>query len=233
LYTDATSGTLHIVSISSPSDDISVSAGVTGSGQYESTIGSYMESITFDAGYSTTWDLTGGLTITGTTSGQQLYGTAYADTIDGMGGSDTLWGNGGNDTIYGGSGNDTLHGGGGNDMLQGNGGTDNLYGETGVDTFMFKSATALSASDNIQDFSTGDGDKIDISDVISAYDPLTDTITDWVQITTSGANSLLKVDTDGTANGTSWTQIATIIGVTGLTDEAALVANGNLIVEAA
>jgi hypothetical protein len=36
----------------------------------------------------------------------------------------------------------------------------------------------------------------------------------------------------GLSVGHTWQQIATIIGVTGLTDEAALVASGNLVVHA-
>jgi hypothetical protein len=65
---------------------------------------------------------------------------------------------------------------------------------------------------------------------VTSYDPVHDAITDWVRITDSGSNSIVEVDTDGPGSGHSWQQIATIVGVTGLTDEAALVANGNLIV---
>jgi hypothetical protein len=50
-----------------------------------------------------------------------------------------------------------------------------------------------------------------------------------VQITTSGSNSLLKVDADDTGTGVGFVQIATREGITGLTDEAALQANGTLI----
>jgi hypothetical protein len=82
----------------------------------------------------------------------------------------------------------------------------------------------------VQDFSTSQGDKIDIKDLLSGYDPVHDAITDFVQITTSGSDSILKVDTDGTGTGATWQQIATIVGVTGLTDEAALVSSGNLVV---
>jgi Ca2+-binding RTX toxin-like protein len=232
IYTDASNGTLHLTSISDSTNTIAVTAGITGNNTYESTAGQRVEQVTFDDANNTVWDLTGGLNITGTSSGQSLYGTAYNDTINGMGGADTLYGNAGDDALYGGSGNDGLHGGPGNDVLQGNGGTDNLYGDAGADTFMFKAASAFSASVNIQDFSTSAGDKIDIKDVISGYDPATMAITDWVQITTSGSNSILKVDTDGTGSGHTWQQIATIVGVTGLTDEAALVASGNLVVHA-
>jgi hypothetical protein len=56
------------------------------------------------------------------------------------------------------------------------------------------------------------------------------TLTDWVKVEDSGSDSALSVDIDGTARGNTWVQIATIYGVTGLTDEAALVTAGNLIV---
>ncbi|HSH93207.1 MAG TPA: cadherin domain-containing protein, partial [Roseimicrobium sp.] len=45
-----------------------------------------------------------------------------------------------------------------------------------------------------------------------------------------GSNSTLSVDRDGTGSTYGFVQIATINGVTGLTDEAALVASGNLVV---
>ncbi len=90
-----------------------------------------------------------------------------------------------------------------------------LSGETGIDA--------------ITDFSKANNDKLDLSDVLSTYDPLTHAITDWVEITTSGGNSIVKVDTDG--GGNSFVQIATLTGVSsGMTDEAALVTSGHLIV---
>lgn len=56
---------------------------------------------------------------------------------------------------------------------------------------------------------------------------MADAITDFVEITTSGSNSILKVDADGGAD--NFVQIATILGVTGLTDEESLETNGYLI----
>lgn len=208
LYTD-TYGYLHIADITNSSHNITINAGVTGSGTYESTIGSYVESVTFDSGYSTTWDLTGGLTLTGDNSGTSLYGTPYGDTITGGTGSEYLYGNAGNDTLYGAGGND------------------HLVGGAGADTFLFKSATALTGIDTITDFSTGQGDKIDIADVISTYDPATMAIANFVQLATSGSDTQVKVDTDG--SGTSYHQIATIQGVTGLS-LSDLITDGNLIV---
>ena len=100
-------------------------------------------------------------------------------------------------------------------------------GQGGNDIFVLSNASGI---DTISDFSrvTGNNDIIDIADLLSGYDPLTSAITDFVEITTSGTASLLKIDPDGGANG--FIHIATLNGMTGLTDEAALVASGNLLV---
>ena len=58
---------------------------------------------------------------------------------------------------------------------------------------------------------------------------LSDAITDFVQITDSGSDSVVAVDADGTANGQNFITVATVEDVTGLTDEDVLVTNGNLI----
>jgi hypothetical protein len=50
-----------------------------------------------------------------------------------------------------------------------------------------------------------------------------------VEITTSGSDSILKVDADGTGAGASFVQIATLVGITGLTNEEALETAGTLI----
>lgn len=85
--------------------------------------------------------------------------------------------------------------------------------------------------DTIADFNTGQGDKIDITDVLSGsgYNPGTHTLSDWVSIVDSGGNGYLYVDQDGVGGTYSPVAIATIFGVTGL-DVSDLVTNGNLIV---
>jgi hypothetical protein len=117
-------------------------------------------------------------------------------------------------------------------ILNGQDGLDNLYGsDGGVDHFLFENASAFNDIDTVNNFVTSDGDALDISDILSAngYDDMTDVITDWIEITDSGADSVVKVDITGTATFGAGTQIATIIGVTGLTDEATLLSNGNII----
>lgn len=115
--------------------------------------------------------------------------------------------------------------------LAGGDGQDDLYGSDGQDIFVFEAASAFNDVDTVNDFSTAGGDALDLSDILSGagYDPMTDLITDFVQITTSGSDSIVKVDVTGAASFGAGTQIATIVGVTGLTDEAALVASGSLI----
>jgi Ca2+-binding RTX toxin-like protein len=175
----------------------------------------------------------------------QVHGGSGVDTIEGNAGNDTLRGNNGNDTIDGGDGNDIIYGGSQDDLLVGGAGNDQLLGDnnndiligglgvdeltggTGADTFRFIEGQTFDSVDTIKDFNTTQLDVIDIRDILEGYDPQTSDITDFVQITTSGANSLLAVDADG--GGDNFIQIAVILNKTGLTDEAALEASGRLL----
>ena len=149
------------------------------------------------------------------------------DFISGNDGDDFLFGLNGNDTLYGGNGSDLLRGGNDDDTLYGGAGTDILQGSSGADKFVFEAASAFGASDSISDFSLGEDDKLDISDLLIDYDPLSDLITDFVRITDNGTNSFLAVDADGGAD--AFTQVAKLFNVIGLTNEDALEASGNLI----
>ncbi|MCB1530508.1 MAG: type I secretion C-terminal target domain-containing protein [Alphaproteobacteria bacterium] len=157
-----------------------------------------------------------------------IVGRAGNDDLGGAAGDDDIHGGAGVDMVNGGSGNDLLHGGVGDDVLYGNDGLDILFGGGDADTFVFEAASAYNDVDVISDFSTPDGDAIDIADLLFAYDPITDAITDFVQITDNGTDSFLAVDADGGAD--NFVQIAQISNVTGLTDEEALETAGNLIV---
>ena len=158
---------------------------------------------------NSTMELESNITLTGTSAGNTIYGLSDDNVLIGLDGNDYLLGGDGDDVLYGGDGKDTL------------------YGESGADTFVFESASAFNNIDEIEDFDLTESDAIDISDLLSAYDPLNDAITDFVQITDNGTHSYLAVDIDGGAD--NFVQIATIFNSTGLTDEAALESSGNLI----
>ncbi len=156
-----------------------------------------------------------------------LYGSSGSDYLFGGNGDDWVLGGSGSDTLNGGTGADYLYAGSGNDMLEGGQGIDTLKGGRGADTFIFDADSAYADIDIIKDFKTYQGDAIDISDVLIGYDELTDLISDFVQITDDGAHSALSIDADGGAD--NFVQIATLLNVTGLTDEDALETSGNLI----
>ncbi|MDI1228251.1 MAG: Ig-like domain-containing protein [bacterium] len=165
----------------------------------------------------------------GGSGNDRLIGGSDNDTLDGGVGNDTLEGGTGSDILFGGDGNDVFNGGSGNDILISGKGADVLTGGSGVNTYIFTADTAYSGVDTITDFSKSGGDKLDLNDLIS-FNPLHDVITSFVEITSVNGNSIVKVDADGAGTASGFVQIATLQGVTGLTDEAALVASGNLIV---
>jgi Ca2+-binding RTX toxin-like protein len=152
-------------------------------------------------------------------------GDAEGDLLNDI---ESVLGSSHNDTITGYASNEFLYGMDGTDTLNGRLGADNLYGGNDNDVFLFDAITAYSGIDNIQDFSLVQNDAIDLSDLLTAYDPNTQAIEDFVQITDDGTHSTVAVDAAGT--GAAFIDIAQVLNVTGLTDEAALVNNGTLIV---
>lgn len=178
---------------------------------------------------------TAAVTVNLTTTVAQNTVGAGSDTISGfenLTGSafnDTLTGDGNNNTIDGGAGNDTIRGGGGTDLIRGGAGVDTLYGEAGADSFIFQATSAFANTDTVADFSTAQGDSINIADLLVGYTPGQSVIDDFVTFTTVGANSTMVVDRDGAGAVYAMQAIATLTGVTGL-DETQLLANGNLIV---
>ncbi|MBL8713128.1 MAG: type I secretion C-terminal target domain-containing protein [Alphaproteobacteria bacterium] len=140
--------------------------------------------------------------------------TGSADT-DGIGNSLA-------NTIIGNSGSNTVAGGGGADVLTGG---------LSDDVFLFDAATAYGGIDTITDFNTSEGDAINIADLLTGnYDPMLHALTDFVRFSDSGGDTIVEIDRDGAGTGYGFTQVATLTGVTGLTDEDALVLAGNLIV---
>lgn len=98
-------------------------------------------------------------------------------TINGQGGNDTLSGGQVNDQLFGDTGKDTLNGGAGSDILNGFGGGslefDILTGGADADIFVLGDASrvfyAQSGLARITDFSTAEGDKIQLNGSLDQY----------------------------------------------------------------
>jgi T1SS-143 domain-containing protein len=115
-----------------------------------------------------------------------------------------LTGTSGNNTLTGGSLADTFTGGAGNDTLNGGGGIDTMrYNETGT-----------ANQDAIGGY-TGTGVNHDILDVSSlldaAFDPSLN-VNNFVQISISGADALVRVDTTGSGSFSNTGNVATLTG---------------------
>lgn len=151
-------------------------------------------------------------------------GDAQGDLLYGI---EAVTGSAHADTLRGSAGNDYLRGEGGNDVLHAGAGFDQLHGGAGADLFIFDARIPDDPADHIQDFSVAQGDRIDISDLLSGYDPLLHALSDFARITDSGGNSLLSVDSDGGAD--SFTAVALLLSLTGLSSVDVLEGSGTLI----
>lgn len=160
----------------------------------------------------------------------EIVATTGNETVSGTEGGDTIRGDSGTDTLYGNDGNDFIYGGADDDIIYGGDGRDELYGDGGADTFVLENATAFNDIERLRDFSTTDSDVLDIQDILSGvYTFGVDDLTLFVQITDSGANSLVNIDTTGSGTFGAGTQVATLYGITGLTDEVGLETAGTLV----
>jgi hypothetical protein len=114
-------------------------------------------------------------------------------------------------TLAGGNFDDILSGLGGNDDLYGNGGNDTLTGGTGADSYHF-SSTGPANVDTVTDYSFSDGDKIDLSGLVDAHAVSAVNLSDYVRVVVSGSDLTVQADTDGTATGVTWADVAVLTG---------------------
>lgn len=168
---------------------------------------------TLDGGAGTDWARyirsTAGVNINLET-GVHTGGDAQGDTLINI---ERIAGSNYNDVLTGSANAEYLNGGAGNDIVNGRGGADELYGQGGADKFIIDIIDG--STDIISDFKVSENDVIDLHELFTVeYDPLQHAINDFVQITTSGNNSYLSVDSDG--GGDNFVQVAAIKLVTGL-----------------
>jgi Ca2+-binding RTX toxin-like protein len=110
----------------------------------------------------------------GSIRSDMLNGSDGANNLNGGAGNDFVCGNGGNDVLNGFTGSDIVVGGAGDDVIDGGmtgalGEMDQLYGGSGADRFFFETlgSSWTGSNDQIMDFSTIEGDKIDVHGVFS------------------------------------------------------------------
>ncbi|MHC8370872.1 VCBS domain-containing protein [Pseudomonas sp. MDT1-85] len=112
-------------------------------------------------------------------------------------------------TLVGSMAADVLSGGDGNDILAGRGGEDTLSGGAGADMFAYLNANE--GGDTILDYNFAEGDALDLSALLSAnFVSGVSQASDFVQLAQSGSDITVKVDTDGTANGTNFADVAVL-----------------------
>tara|TARA_R110002126_G_scaffold3263_1_gene18393 strand:- start:96251 stop:98317 length:2067 start_codon:yes stop_codon:yes gene_type:complete len=132
----------------------------------------------------------------------------------------------GNDILVGGGGNDQLYGEGGHDLLMMGEGADIAYGGSGNDIFSFDvldSQTDIIADYNIM----GEQDILNIADILSGYDPLSDAISDFVQLSAAeNGDAIIQI-----YDGTSFVNAVQITGGIGDNTLQQLIDSGSLIVE--
>ena len=154
-----------------------------------------------------------------------LSGTSDDDTLTGGVLDDKLVGRDGNDTLIGNQGDDDLWGNDGNDVLYGGSGSDTMKGGSGADRFILDAS--MPGVDTIRDFRSADTLEIrNILDLGSSHDKLFE----FIRISESNGDTIISVDTDGAKNGTHFTKIAELSGVTNLGDATDLYNDGALLV---
>lgn len=131
------------------------------------------------------------------------------------------------DVIIANSSSRYIYGMGGDDVLISGNSADEMNGGSGADRFVLSRGSEV---DNIHDFSTQDGDIIDLRDVLTTFDPLSEDINDFIRFSTNDNSvSCLELDADGLDGTLGWTQIAQIQSQVALDELDALVKSGNII----
>ncbi|WP_287695850.1 hypothetical protein, partial [Accumulibacter sp.] len=152
----------------------------------------------------------------GTSAAESLPGGAGDDEIHGRDGNDTLSGGAGSDTLYGGADDDSLSGGDANDRLQGDEGNDTLSGGSGADSLHPWTTSGDTSADTITDFAAGaSGDRIVLPTWrLSNFTDGNPFASGHARLTQLGGDTLLEIDTDGSAGPASFQTLLLLQAVT-------------------
>jgi serralysin len=185
-----------------------------------------------EAGADTLYGGAGNDTIYGGDDNDQVYGGNNDDTIYGGAGNDGLRGDAGNDIIHGNEGNDYIYGYADNDTIYGGAGTDNIWGGAGADTFVFEVEGLDGTIDYVRDFSLAEGDAIDISDLLTGFNPGTSDINDYITFGNPNGNGEVGVLIDRDGLGGTYASVGVAKLSTGglALDADTMYANGDIIV---
>lgn len=125
-----------------------------------------VDSINGGGGNDLLYGREGGDLFSGGDGSDRLFGMADNDVLNGGNDTDYLYGDTGNDRVSGDAGDDVVYGEDGDDDLAGGTGIDLLGGGSGADDFIFANGdtgSTLNTADRIIDFSSAQGDRIDLS----------------------------------------------------------------------
>jgi len=114
-------------------------------------------------------------------------------------------------------------------LINGGGGADLLFGSTESDTFIFDALTAFDGIDQITNFNVTEGDALDISDVLDGFVSGTSAIEDFIQLSNSGSDTVVSIDTNGSVGGANFVAVAEILGLNDMS-ATALFNDGSIIV---
>ncbi|MCB1651360.1 MAG: calcium-binding protein, partial [Alphaproteobacteria bacterium] len=133
------------------------------------------------------------------------------------------------DILYGNVLLNHIDGGAGDDWIAPGKADDIITGGAGADTIYLHADDVRWGFNTITDFNPGEGDALDIADVLFGYDALTNAITDFVTVTDNGVDSTVIVDQDGSGTQYAAKTIAVLQNITGLSDVEGLETAGTLI----
>ena len=100
-----------------------------------------------------------------------IFGGSGNNLLIGGSGNDHIIGGPDDDRIEGGSGNDFIHAGAGDDLVFGGSGNNTIFGGGGMDTFAWNNLSS-GGRDNIMDFSSGEGDRLNFEDLLDPGESL-------------------------------------------------------------